>query len=138
MQDWKVRAAKALDPALSEFLRLEGDLLQQVLARHKERCVNQVLLAFGKSALTVGVNPDDDSIDLRAGRRRDFEGNGWNDLSRRKPWKDHIGKPFGWGWITVNQQGYSDGLLLGFGDIRPRLMLYAVASSIKMASINFL
>jgi hypothetical protein len=43
---------------------------------------------------------------------------------------------FGWGWITMNQQGYCDGLLLSFGKvIFPQLVLNVMASAIEVGKI---
>jgi hypothetical protein len=46
-------------------------------------------------------------------------------------WDRFIGKAFGWGWVTVNQQGYCDGALLGFDGISPNISIEVMASSIK-------
>jgi len=137
MEDWKVRAAQALDPTLSKFLSLNGILLQRVLAHSSKGCVDRIVFDFGKSRLSVRADGDDDSLDLGV-ESKDSKGAGWVDLTRRNPWRHCVGKPFGWGWVAVNQQGYPDGLLISFGNIRPQLMLNVVASSIKTASINFL
>src|SRR5262249_54880039 len=78
---------------------------------------------------------DDDTISIcsrKAGtplRRGSFR------RTRSKIWRPFIGKPFGWGWITVNQQRYCDGALLGFQDIAPAIFLEVVASSIEVSRI---
>jgi hypothetical protein len=58
------------------------------------------------------------------------------DASQTPMWKPFIGKPLGWGYAVVNQQGYCDGLLLGFGDIRPSRLLQVFASSIDVRAIS--
>jgi hypothetical protein len=45
-------------------------------------------------------------------------------------------RPFGWGYAVVNQQAYCDGLLLSFGDIRPKVLLQVIASSIDVKAIS--
>jgi Family of unknown function (DUF6334) len=40
------------------------------------------------------------------------------------------------GYAVVNQQGYCDGLLLSFGDIRPKVLLQVMASSIEVKAIS--
>jgi hypothetical protein len=137
MENWKVGAAKALDPVLSEFLAADGLPLLRVLRAAAEQCVTRMLLDFGKTAISVEVDPNDDSLDISAGSEMVSKAKDFSDASDEYPWKEHIGKPFGWGWITINQQGYCDGLLVSFGDIRPQIMINAVASSIKIAALNF-
>jgi hypothetical protein len=57
--------------------------------------------------------------------------------SRRwKPWRGFIGEPFGWGWITINQQDALDGILISFAGITPQLMLNVMASSIEEGIIH--
>jgi len=57
------------------------------------------------------------------------------DVSHLPPWKDFVGVPFGWGWVTVNQQGYCDGMLLSLGGIFPQVVLSVIASSIKIGQV---
>jgi len=45
-------------------------------------------------------------------------------------------KSFGWGWLTINQQGYIDGDMLSFAGITPRLLITVVASSLKVSGIE--
>ncbi len=56
-------------------------------------------------------------------------------LRHQQPWRGLIGKAFGWGWLTLNQQGYCDGALLSFGDLNPRILLQVIASSIVCSAV---
>jgi hypothetical protein len=56
----------------------------------------------------------------------------WRRLDAKKPWSALIGAAFGWGWITINQQGYCDGVLLSFNGHLPTLLLSVVGSSITI------
>jgi len=57
------------------------------------------------------------------------------DVSGGEPWREFIGRSFGWGWLIMNQQGYIDGLLIGFDGIEPAVLLNVLASSIKISRI---
>ena len=59
-----------------------------------------------------------------------------SDVSHLPLWEPFIARPFGWGYAVVNQQGYCDGLLLSFGDIRPKVLLQVIASSIDVKAIS--
>ena len=54
----------------------------------------------------VTAEPDDETVIVSAGS---FDPEGGIDLS--ESWRDLIGAEFWWGWIAVNQQGYSDGVV---------------------------
>ena len=59
------------------------------------------------------------------------------DVSSNEPWVNFIGKVFGWGWITLNQQGYCDGVLLSFEQVVfPEVALNVIASSIKVGVVT--
>jgi hypothetical protein len=51
-------------------------------------------------------------------------------------WREFVGQPFGWGWAVMNQQGYSDGVLLSFGGVTPQVLLEVIASSLKTHRIG--
>ena len=97
-----------------------------------ETRLERIVFVFGLTSLVILADQDDDTVDL------------WTDVSKfaaeadvsdLQLWKPHIGKPFGWGYIAVNQQGYCDGLLLGFGDIRPTVLLSVIASWIHVSTV---
>lgn len=56
-------------------------------------------------------------------------------LAASEPWQKLIGKECGWTWVTINQQGYRDGVLLSFSGIVPSVMLHVIASSIEVFRI---
>ncbi|MGB9468286.1 MAG: DUF6334 family protein, partial [Candidatus Acidiferrum sp.] len=58
------------------------------------------------------------------------------DASESEPWGSFIGKPFGWGWIIINQQGYCDGILLRVSGITQVMFLNVVASSIDESKVR--
>lgn len=108
--------------------------LRKVREVRTEGSLDHIVLDFGGMCLLVSANQDDDSIHVE---RVHSAGKGAQglDVSSHDPWVSFIGKPFGWGWATVNQQGYCDGVLLSFGGIFPGVLLNVVASSLKAVKI---
>lgn len=129
----KTKTAEALFPVLSTFHSIGDQSLQTVWQRFTEGCVEQLVLDFGSTSLVVTVNKDDDSIELRNEHGTDTSD--LIDMTQSNPWKNFVGKAFGWGWVTINQQGYCDGLLLSFGEAVPQLVLNVAASSIKIGMV---
>jgi hypothetical protein len=127
---------KATLAMLSEFHKISDNELQAVQLYYADGSLVQLILNFGSIYLIVMANENDDSIEFVTTDTNDFRNSGGADASHREPWKRFIGKSFGWGWVTVNQQGYCDGLLLSFESIIPQVMLNVMASSIKIALIN--
>lgn len=131
----KARAAEALAPMLSAFHAIADQRLQRVWQFHTEGSLDKLALDFGALSLIVIANEDDDSINIALSQKADQRDTGGVDATHTMPWSSFIGKHFGWGWVTVNQQGYCDGLLLSFGGIIPSVVLNVIASSIKVSAI---
>jgi Family of unknown function (DUF6334) len=132
MTNFQATVAEALSPMLSAFQLINGQLLQAVKHRHTDGSLERLTLIFGSIALVVTANADDDSVDVKVASIDDIHNLGDIDASQLQPWKDLIGKPFAWGWVTVNQQGYCDGILCSFKEFIPQLVLNVIASSIKV------
>jgi hypothetical protein len=94
-------------------------------------------LRFRERLLVISANAEDDSIDLSLTTIGDSDEKGGPALNQRRPWNEVIGRSFGWGWITVNQQGYCDGILISFGGIVPTLAINVAASSLQVGRIDF-
>ena len=103
---------------------------------YTEGSLDKLIFNFGQISLIVTADENDDSIDIAAAGTTEPPHVVGVDKSQLHPWNNIIGKPFGWGWVTVNQQGYCDGLLLGFGGIFPQIVLNVIASSIKVGVIS--
>ncbi len=131
----KQTIAEALAPMLSAFHSLSDQCLHAVWLVYTEGSLDRLILAFGQTSLIIVADENDDSIDFTVSEITDPRGIGGVDASGQEPWNNLIGKSFGWGWITVNQQGYCDGLLLSFKGIVPQIMLNVIASSIKVIMI---
>ena len=132
----KTKMAEVLFPMLSEFHSISDRELQAVWQVYTEGSVDHIVLNFGSIALAVTADEDDDSIDFRVADPTDFRNPDDFDVSHLEPWKRFIGKSFGWGWVTVNQQGYCDGLLLSFEGVTPQVVLNVMASSIGAGLIT--
>jgi hypothetical protein len=126
----------ALFPALSGFQRIGGQPLRAVWQAEADGCLNRIVFDFDSLSLTVSAVSDDDSVEFEVIDAAGADRTGGADASHLKHWRDLIGAPFGWGWVTVNQQGYCDGLLLSFDGIVPRVVLNVVASSIKIGRVD--
>jgi hypothetical protein len=85
--------------------------------------LEQVILDFGPVSLAIVAISDDDSVAVRCVKATDLNTTGLVDASHDQCWNDFIGTSFGWGWVTVNQQGYCDGMLLSFDGIVPQLVV---------------
>jgi len=121
---------------LSEFHRINGHPLRAVWRVYMEQCIDKIILEFDLHSLVVEAEPYDDTIVFHVIGNKDLKTNTWMDASHSEPWSGLIGEPFGWGWITINQQDALDGILLSFGGITPQLMLNVMASSIQESAIH--
>ncbi|SRR5213593_273957 len=135
--DVKTKAAEALYPILDAFHLIGDKSLRSVRQIYTEGCLDRIVLDFDSVSLLVTADENDDSIDFKIANVADVGNVSGIDASCLEPWVAFIGKRFGWGWITMNQQGYCDGLLLSFGEIIfPQLVLNVMASSIEVGKIT--
>jgi hypothetical protein len=137
MTDAKTKAAQALDPLLSSFRALDDHVLKAVLYEQECDILDSIILQFDELSLSITADGDDE-IAFEIARSSDINNSKYQDVSARDPWNRFLGKRFGWGWITINQQGYSDGLLLAFDSIIPSLVLNVAASEIMIGKIEML
>lgn len=135
MEDFKMKTAEALSPLLSAFHAIAEQKLNAVRGTYVEGSLERLSFHFDRNCLIVTADENDDSLDVIAVAPTDPRCGG-ADASGLDPWRDLIGRAFGWGWVTVNQQGYCDGLLLSFHDIVPMIILNVMASSIEMGKIT--
>ena len=129
-------AAVALAPMLSAFHSIGDQALQAVWRVDTDGTLDRLVFDFGRVSLVVVAKENDDSIDISAADTSGLSSAGSVDGGHTEPWNHLVGKSFGWGWVTVNQQGYCDGLLLSFGGIVPQIFLNVIASSIKIRAIT--
>jgi uncharacterized protein DUF6334 len=125
-----------LHPLLLEFHGINGQALRAVWRVYEEGCLDKIILGFDQNSLVVEAEPYDDTIKFYSISNNDRDTDGWIDATHSKPSSSFIGKTFGWGWITINQQDALDGILLSFDGIIPQVMLNVMASSIKESIIH--
>lgn len=131
----KDEAAEALMPMLSVFHLVGDQALEAVWQVYEEGCLDRIILRFGHVSVLIVADENDDSINVTLAGAADLQDGRLIDESRLTPWDSIVGKPFGWGWLTMNQQGYCDGVLLSFDGIEPQIMLNVIASSIHIGKI---
>jgi uncharacterized protein DUF6334 len=128
-------AATSYQDYLDSFYALasaEPETLRTVSERIVDKCRAALALEFTTKRLVFAANPDDDTISVRCEGTPSPNSSGWRRINGKTAWKSLIGAAFGWGWITINQQGYCDGVLLSFNGLRPTIMLCVVGSSITI------
>jgi hypothetical protein len=135
MADERKRIAEALFTTLSPFHELANLQLLSVQGMEADGSLDKLVLNFGLRSLILKANADDDTLRVQTVESLEttetFTSSVDADL-----WKEFIGKRFGWGWVTVNQQGYLDGALLSFSGISPQILVTVVASSLKIARLT--
>ena len=134
--DAALAVGAALFPVLSGFHEIGQQSLRAVWQASTAACLDRIIFDFDPLSLVVSAMQDDDSIDFNVVVAATVDRTGGIDASQLPAWKDLINAPFGWGWVTVNQQGYCDGLLLSFRGIVPQVVLNVTASSILVGRIG--
>lgn len=124
---------EALRDILQPFHDARGKVLTAVL-QDEVANAESLMLIFGSECLTLQCDPDLDTVAVSFGAialSKDTE-----DLTGSAAWSRFIGKEFCWGWLTVNQQGYTDGVLLSFDGVVPEVGVSVVASSFETLEIR--
>ena len=110
----------------------EPEILGAVYEKVTDNCREALTLEFTTRNLLFTANPDDDTIHVRSEDTSSSNTSEWTRRDAKEPWKSLIGTAFGWGWITINQQGYCDGVLLSFDGVLPTIMLCVIGSGITV------
>ena len=126
----KENIGNVLRPVLTPFHAVDGCPLQNVWETSVDDELESIQLEFEPGFLNIDVDTEDDTLRLCVTRERRSNSRCTSHLS---PWKQQIGKPFGWGWIGVNQQGYLDGVSLSFGSVTPQFSITAIASTLRLS-----
>lgn len=119
--------------ALEAFHAFGQKVLEAVLHREGEDG-EAIALIFGDGALQLKSDPDLDQISVTFGPLINTQD--YDDLTGDAPWSRFIGKPFSWGWLTVNQRGDLDGALLSFDGVVPEVGVTVVASSLEILLLS--
>jgi hypothetical protein len=121
-------------PRLSVFQAIANLPLTSVSEKSSEGRLEEMVLSFGESCLMITANEEEDSLEVRAAQGADTDG--FVNVSESEPWRTFVGKKFGWGWLTINQLGAWDGLILGFEAAAPQIMLHVRDSAIRVGVIG--
>jgi hypothetical protein len=128
--------SKELHNALSEFHKLSDLLLTAVRYVCIDGCLDKIVLEFDQVCLLIEAEADFDTVIFQVINNEEFTDFSSTNASHLEPWNAFIGRPFGWGWITINQQNYVDGIQLSFELIHPNVSLNVIASSISVSTMN--
>ena len=134
-QETKRLVGEALFSVLSEFHKIEDATLRAVRHVWTEDSLDRIILDFGSRCLVIAADQNDDTVDISVATTIEERCAG-DDSSHSAAWASLLGKKFFWGWVTVNQQGYCDGVLLSFDGIKPQIFLNVIASSFNISSIT--
>lgn len=126
--------ANTFFPRLSVFQAIANLSLVSVSEKSSAGHRDEMVLDFGQTLLVITANEEEDSLELRAAQ--ETESSSLVNVSESEPWNKFIGKKFSWGWLTINQLGSWDGLVLGFEAATPQIMLHVIDSSIKVGMIG--
>ena len=118
---------------LKPFLEAQGRQLTAVLSNDTGEG-EDLILAFGAEALIFRCNEDSDAITVSFEAIPELEDA--DDLTASSAWSRFIGKEFSTGWLTLNQQGYTDGALLSFDGVVPEVGLNVVAAAFEVLEIR--
>lgn len=119
--------------ALEPFHASQQKLLTAVLHRDTDEG-ETIFLVFDRAALCLKSDPEFDRVTVGYGPLDDVDD--CDELTADTPWSRFIGKPFFWGWLTVNQQGFVDGVLVSFDGVLPEVGVSVVASSLETVLIT--
>jgi hypothetical protein len=126
------------DQGLDGFAALnasEPEVLASVHEQWLDGCRTAILLTFSTKQMMLQANADDDTLSIMT-LPVDEPVREWRRVDAQSPWDRWVGETFGWGWLTINQQGYCDGALLSFGGIEPSMLVNVVASSLNIYVIE--
>jgi len=117
------------------LLSAEPATLQGVYERVRDERREELVLRFNTKCLRFTANLDDNTMMVRCEDASSLDTLEWTCLDCKEPWQSLIASSFGGGWVTINQQGSCDGVLLSFNGMQPTIMLGVVGSSLTINRI---
>lgn len=128
--EMKTQIGETLSRVLAPFHEVDGCSLKAVWETTVDECIEAIQLEFESGFLTITADSDDDTVDLSFTKSRHGKA---IRVDHRDPWRQLMGRNFGWGWVGVNQQGYLDGVSFSFQSVVPQYSLTVVASSLRLS-----
>jgi hypothetical protein len=95
-----------------------GKLLgvSRTLFHNDPRFVTTVSFRFESLTLGFRADSDLDTLDATIGQLTKDDNDVVSEVGSSAPWSACVGRGLRWGWRLTNQQGYTDGVRLEFGD----------------------
>lgn len=131
----QLRAAEVTFIMREPFQQMEGEPLKAVHELVVEGCLIKYFFIGTEHALLIAADVNDDTVEVHLTSPDKLPVTVKN-VSAVDPWKSLIGRSFGWCSMTINQQGYCDGVLMSFDGVFPQVFLTVIASSIKLGRIT--
>ena len=122
--------------ALDAFHSINDMRLRNVIQVYEYDTLAILVLEFDTASLFLTAVANDDSLDVSTTEPEHKSSLKFEGANEVKVWSDVLGKRFGWGWVTVNQQGYRDGALLSFEGIVPQIFVKVIASTLKFGTVQ--
>jgi hypothetical protein len=111
-------------------------VLKDVLEKVEFGCRDELILDWGDCVLRFHVNSVTDTVISQFDSSPLPSRKEYRSIRSAKPWKGFVGKWCGGTWLTVDQEGYWDGAMIGFDGIEPNILLQTIASSLKVFVIG--
>jgi hypothetical protein len=114
----------------------EPQHLEGVYEKVEDTCRLVIMLKFENKALLILADTDHDTAVVECEDAHSLDLDGYTSINTLLPWRGLLGQVFGWGWLTINQQGYPDGVLLSFDGLVPQILLFVAASSLHVHVVS--
>jgi hypothetical protein len=123
-------AASMLYDVLEPYHIISNGVLHSVYADPDDAWL--VLNISANNSLNFRADGDDDTIWVMDGPRNESG----VDVSKSAVWGEFVGKELTHGWLAMNQQGFIDSALLGFGTAIPDVCISVIASGMKVGRLG--
>jgi Family of unknown function (DUF6334) len=112
--------------------------VKYVLFEGASHQISAILLQFELATATIRAVSDDDTLEVFLGTFVPNQEETLVDMSASSPWEYLKGSGIFWAWQLINQQGYTDGLRLEFGEPNSNTILemIVIASTIKIFRVS--
>jgi hypothetical protein len=102
----------------------------------EDECLCAIKVCLSDKILIFSANPDDDTLKVDYSNEMSFETDGWRCISTDIPWINILGHHIDMLWITINNQGYCDGAIIGIDGLLPSIIMNVIASNICVFNIT--
>ena len=114
--------------------------VEYVVLQVSPRCVEDVILTFENTVVTVCAVSDDDSIKVVLKRFEAKSGYDIITVSDKEPWKGAIGQAIMYAWSMINITGLTDAIQIEFAnsldDKITTVQLFCVGSTLLLSKVE--